>query len=517
MPHLASMRRKRTHLSTSARHVTRLLASFLARGAALDTCSSTMSVLLVAAVHVLLPAAAAAAAAVPLELALALVPALAATGPPAAGAAPRWDGPCKSDRDCSLNGVCAASSGTCTCDLGYAGRRCEGFDFLPTPAGSAFHSPDTENTTSSWGGTSVYDPASKRWHGFFSEFVGSCGVRSWQTNSQIVRAVADSPFGPFTRQGVAIAAFAHNAEARRDPRSGEWLLLHIGAGRKGGNSIPGIECTAGNGTTSPRSRRNFTFPTGNTSAPLCPCCGVMGKCDCCSGPAMHHAPGPYGPWVAVNTSLANLPGRCHDNPTLYISPNGTAWVLGVCDSTPTPPSPTSVLMLWRAESWDGEFVIIGNVTRSNNPNDTSEKQWSWVDPTLWVDKRGNIHVVANMGFKDYGCRPLGGHAFSDDGGRTFHSFSTGANFSAIHGIYNGSTEFADGGGRRWLHYERPKIILDPESGAPIALFASVGSHGGDPSIAASGGPCRPLTNDRSWTIARPIRRARGASFAQQHA
>ena len=424
--------------------------------------------------------------------------------PDAGPDAPRWDGACRSDLDCSLNGVCTAASGACVCDVGYVGRRCELFDFLPTPAGSAFHSPDSENTTSSWGGTSVYDPGSRQWHGFFSEFVGSCGVKSWQSTSQIVRAVADSPLGPFEKQGVAIAAFAHNAEARRDPRSGEWLLLHIGAGRKGGNSIPGVACTDGNGTTGPRSSQNFTFPTGNTSAPLCPCCGVLGKCACCSGAAMHHAAGPYGPWVAVNTSLTNLPGRCHDNPTLYISQNGTAWVLGVCDSTPTPPSPTSVLMLWRADSWDGEFQIIGNVTRSNNPSNKSEKQWSWVDPTLWLDKRGNIHVVANMGFANYGCRPLGGHAFSNDGGRTFHSFSTGSNFSEIHAIYNGSTAFADGS-RRWLHYERPKIVLDPQSGAPIALFASVGSHGGDPSVSVSGGKCRPLTTDRSWTIARPIR------------
>ena len=98
-----------------------------------------MSVLLIAAVHLLLPnAAAAAAATLSLALVLAPAPALAATGPPAA-AAPRWDGPCKSNRDCSLNGVCAATSGTCACDAGYAGRRCEGFDFLPTPAGSAFN------------------------------------------------------------------------------------------------------------------------------------------------------------------------------------------------------------------------------------------------------------------------------------------------------------------------------------------------------------------------------------------
>ena len=219
---------------------------------------------------------------------------------------------------------------------------------------------------------------------------------SWELNSQIVRAVADSPLGPFKKEGVSIAAFLHNAEARRDPKSGEYLLLHIGSGKKGGNAIRGIECMNGNETTGARSNQSFTFPTGNTSAPLCPCCGIAGKCDCCSGPAMHHAPGPYGPWVAVNTSLANLPGSCHDdNPTLYIAKNGTVWVLGVCDFTSTPPSPTSVLRLWRANSWDDEFKIIGNMTHSNRKG---EKQWSWVDPTLWIDNKENIHVARECGY-----------------------------------------------------------------------------------------------------------------------
>jgi hypothetical protein len=55
---------------------------------------------------------------------------------------PVQDDPCRSNSDCSLNGLCAASSGACVCDVGYTGRRCELFDLLPE--GSAFHSPDIE-------------------------------------------------------------------------------------------------------------------------------------------------------------------------------------------------------------------------------------------------------------------------------------------------------------------------------------------------------------------------------------
>ena len=88
--------------------------------------------------------------------------------------------------------------------------------------------------------------------------------------------------------------------------------------------------------------------------------------------------------------------------------------------------------------------------------------------------------------------PIGAHAFSGDGGRTFHSFCSGSDPAQLHPIYNATTRFADGS-TKLLHFERPKIVLDPVDGAPVALFASVGSH------------CNGVVDDRSWTIARPIR------------
>jgi hypothetical protein len=342
---------------------------------------------------------------------------LAALSMASSGAAPPV---CTSGLDCSLNGIC--SKGACDCDVGFIGQRCELFDFLPTPRGSAFHSPGIENATSSWGGTAVFDPSTKVWHGFFSEFHGGCGVLSWETNSQIVRGIASTPLGPFVRQGVAIAAESHNAEARRDPKSGEWLLLHIGDGAKGGTtskagSSSSVQCA--NGSTSSCTQcadappyhcegKNFpwrccqnsttTFPAGNATAGLS---------------ILHHSRSPLGPWVPLskNLSLANLqPAYCSDNPTSYIAPNGTMFVLAVCHlpnrddgersadvGAAVAEGLPSVLMLWRAESWQGEFVQIGNVTRSNGPG---EKQWSWVDPTVWLDHRGNVHVVANMGVSD---------------------------------------------------------------------------------------------------------------------
>lgn len=42
---------------------------------------------------------------------------------------------------------------------------------------------------------------------YVSEFLDGCGVTSWQTNSQIVHAVADTPYGPWTREGVSLHAW----------------------------------------------------------------------------------------------------------------------------------------------------------------------------------------------------------------------------------------------------------------------------------------------------------------------
>lgn len=416
-----------------------------------------------------------------------------------------YEGSCTSDLSCSLNGRC--SSGECDCDVGFTGRRCELFDFLPTPPASGFHSPAMESNLSAWGGTAVFDPLSHLWHGYFSEFFGGCGVLSWESQSQIVHAVSHDPIGPFIKHDVSIGAEAHNAEARRDPASGELLLFHIGSGDNAGHTTHGIKCTNGSTSSCIRCADAPFWRTEGRNFPWRCCRNITTNFPRGSAQAgtsiLHHSKSLTGPWVPLrgNLSLSNLqPRYCRDNPTSYIAKNGTIYVLAVChlptstqDAHPgSEEGLPSILMLWRAESWTDDFRQVGNITRSNA---NGERQWSWVDPTLWVDARGNVHVVANMGYDGYNCRPIGAHAFSADGGKTFHSFCTGADPANLHPIYNGSTQFVGSEGTRWLHLERPKIIIDPNTGSPAAMFASVGSH------------CPNVSSDRSWTIARPIRTA----------
>ena len=80
-----------------------------------------------------------------------------------------------------------------------------------------------------------------------------------------------------------------------------------------------------------------------------------------------------------------------------------------------PPSPSLSLSLCEC--------LVGNLTRSNGPG---EAQWSWVDPALWVDCRGRLHVLANMGVAgSWGERPdapsVAAHAYSADGGASWYS------------------------------------------------------------------------------------------------
>jgi hypothetical protein len=162
----------------------------------------------------------------------------------------------------------------------------------------------------------------------------------------------------------------------------------------------------------------------------------------------------------------------------------------------------AIIMVWSATSWQGKFEPLGNLTRSNS---RGQPQWSWVDPTIWADQRGHLHILANMGWQNgpgerSDIPSVGAHAYSYDG-RTWHSpcFEPGnvGSGCAPWVAYNGTTVFADGT-TKLLQFERAKMVLDPKSGAPLALFNSVGRHG----------PMVIDGDDSSWTIARPIRQQR---------
>ena len=118
---------------------------------------------------------------------------------------------CTVDLDCSLNGVCVA--GTCQCDAAWEGEECERFATLPaSPTADV-----KEAATSTWGTGTLAGQLEGEYHLYASEFVGSCGVTAWQTNSQIVRFASTSPTGPWQRKELSLPVWAHCGSAAASP------------------------------------------------------------------------------------------------------------------------------------------------------------------------------------------------------------------------------------------------------------------------------------------------------------
>lgn len=156
----------------------------------------------------------------------------------------RW--PCRDALDCSLNGHCSPSGG-CTCSAGWVGLRCGELDVLPVNKSQLGFVPGP--TTSSWGGAvtrSHHDTAG--WKMYTAKMTNNCGINSWWTNSEVVRAVAPSPFGPFTESssaGPMWPAFSTGPGVSRGP--GGELVVGLTMGKENGSTsaVPFTNCTDG--------------------------------------------------------------------------------------------------------------------------------------------------------------------------------------------------------------------------------------------------------------------------------
>eukprot|EP00664_Eupelagonemidae_sp_cell27_P000139 gene139-10152_t len=226
---------------------------------------------------------------------------------------------CRSDRDCQLNGKC--TRGRCVCLDAWRGADCSFLDSRPSPGPA-----HGLKNVSSWGGRSWRWEKDGRWHGFFTEFGGQCGMNMWMNNSHVAHMVADSPApdGGYTPAGIAIPAYSHCVDPVRLP-DGRWLLFHNGdgvsrAGCAGGSPgcthHPGgqwlADCSAnGNGTTP--GRPHDILPA---RPPPRPPAGFE------ASNGVHIADSPYGPWRAPDpAALVGFPA-C-DCPAVHVLRNGS--------------------------------------------------------------------------------------------------------------------------------------------------------------------------------------------------
>lgn len=136
---------------------------------------------------------------------------------------------CQNDWDCSLAGVCNA--GTCDCDPWVEGEDCSYLRFQPVDRSKVGY---LDSKISSWGG-SVVRGSDGMWHMFVSEILCDkddlyqtrCGLKGWQTNSQVAHVVSENVEGPYTRLGVVLSPEHHNPTVAISPVDGTWYLYSI--------------------------------------------------------------------------------------------------------------------------------------------------------------------------------------------------------------------------------------------------------------------------------------------------
>jgi hypothetical protein len=345
---------------------------------------------------------------------LALCAAAAAASPAAASPAAAGDG---DDALCSLNGAYNATSRTCACYGPWSGPTCGTLSVLPVPKPSGY---GMSPNVSSWGGNVVQHGG--QYHLIAAEMTGGCTLANWSTHSQCVHATAAAPEGPYTRQGVAVGVFCHNPEtvAFTNATDGQpmFALFHIGDG----TSRPPPNCSAavegaGAGTLAPPA-------TGST---------------------VHVASDPAGPW----TPLAQQPPTCN-NPAPLLHPNGT-WFL-VCSN--------GAFVMFRAPALEGPWTHVTDIPTRGGP-----APGAWEDPFLYLDPRGNFHLLAhvwsNVPQPTCANTNVSGHLFSADG----LTWGMGAEQP-----YTGHVAFTDGSSLTMTTRERPKLMFDPVSGEPTHLL-----------------------------------------------
>eukprot|EP00756_Hemistasia_phaeocysticola_P018046 Hpha_TRINITY_DN15571_c0_g1::TRINITY_DN15571_c0_g1_i3::g.106218::m.106218 len=125
--------------------------------------------------------------------------------------------------ECNLGGE--LRGGECECYPTYTGSNCAQLALLPSKTSLALYRDDG----SSWGGSVLHDASDGRYHMFFANMLGGCGLNSWECNSAVGHAAASTPEGPYSIVNDSLVPpFAHNPTVKA--HNGSWYIYHIGTG-----------------------------------------------------------------------------------------------------------------------------------------------------------------------------------------------------------------------------------------------------------------------------------------------
>lgn len=231
---------------------------------------------------------------------------------------------------------------------------------------------------------------------------------------------------------------------------GTWVVWYIGCGQ--GEAVR--DCGGSPADALPLARR--TVPPGGPGTNPSPWCAPQPNADALGEGYVSYssAPTPFGPWTPLGVPA-------------YAGSNDTArWDRLVTNPAPWPLANGSVVLalsgdggvsrkclgVASAPSWRGPYTAEGGAAA---PIPGGE------DPFLWVDARGNRHMV----WHDVSGRSNGGHAFAPAAAPQRWSVGT-------HALYTGNVTWANGTAFTVNDRERPKLVVDG-SGAPVALYNGI--------------------------------------------
>ena len=343
---------------------------------------------------------------------------------------------CRTDLDCSLNGVCGAD-GACACDAPWKdsagsqpGEHCSVLDvgthpvdYIPAYGGNLNTAWDPRQPLTSWGGNMIFDERSGLYHLFVSAMSGGQGLQAWGSVSEIHHATAQHPMKPFKRKDLALPKEAHNASPIRAP-NGTWLIFYIGEKVN-------------------HARR------GRVSA----------------------ADSPGGPWRSIPFDVpCNNPAPAYaPNGTLYcVCSNGTWTVFRSEDVFSGVWRPVTKLVF--PPSWGGGVGLGG---QNNAPLYLKNE-----DPFLFFDARGNWHLLGHRyDYRDgFPVNPnqtmpllVSGHAYSKDGVQWY--------FNTAQQPFDPVVKFANGTRQHFSTFERPHLVFGGANGrTPTHLVSAVQAY-----------------------------------------
>ena len=366
---------------------------------------------------------------------------------------------CQSDMDCSLNGVCSA--GKCACDSAWTGATCASFNFVPGNVSSGYrvmNDPKWGNL-SSWGGGGWYDHKYQKYFMFVTELSGHCGMHTWTTNSQTIRASSDTPKGLYTREEVIFPVWSHEAVVTRAP-TGEYVAF-FSYNPKPGPKRP-ICTTCKDGSTDPACKKKFE--NINQGRRL-----LIEDTDPTYMSWTHDVRGNWSmPMMVLGPSVVKGMTPMDTNMAAVIKDDGS--LIGMWrDHHPTG---KSVPHLVTASDWkdprtykysmaDLLFGTQDEITKARRRKGGGGRNPGGLeDMFLWIDKRGHYHAVFHQMYK---CDACTAHAASLDG-KTWKYTGTAA---------TATTHYADGTSVTFSHSERPHILFAEDGVTPVALTNGV--------------------------------------------